>query len=394
MARSDTLQPALAGCVTALVGFAGSFAVVIQGLAAVGANGPQAASGLMAAAIAMGLAGVALSVSLRQPVSAAWSTPGAALLASTGAVAGGWPAAVGAFLIANGLLIAAGLIKPFGRAVAAIPGAIANAMLAGVLFNLCLAPVKAFVETPYAAAIVVIVWLVVVRYRRVYATPAAALAAALVIAHDAPSLALDPANIVPMPVLTWPHVTAEAVASVSLPLFLVTMASQNLPGVAVLKAYGYKPAPSLLIGITGLFGALAAPFGGHAVNLSAITAAMCASPDASPDPSRRWIAATMAGIVYVILGVVSGAAIRIASGSPILIEAVAGLALLSALGSSLHNALADTQEREAALATFIVAASGVSFYGVGGAFWGLLTGAVVLFVTRAGVSPRPPARPE
>jgi benzoate membrane transport protein len=330
MARSDTLQPALAGCVTALVGFAGSFAVVIQGLAAVGANGPQAASGLMAAAIAMGLAGVALSVSLRQPVSAAWSTPGAALLASTGAVAGGWPAAVGAFLIANGLLIAAGLIKPFGRAVAAIPGAIANAMLAGVLFNLCLAPVKAFVETPYAAAIVVIVWLVVVRYRRVYATPAAALAAALVIAHDAPSLALDPANIVPMPVLTWPHVTAEAVASVSLPLFLVTMASQNLPGVAVLKAYGYKPAPSLLIGVTGLFGALAAPFGGHAVNLSAITAAMCASPDASPDPSRRWIAATMAGIVYVILGIVSGAAIRIASGSPILIEAVAGLALLRA----------------------------------------------------------------
>ncbi len=299
MARPDPLQPILTGCVTAFVGFAGSFAVVIQGLTAAGANQAEAASGLMAAAIAMGLAGVVLSFGLKQPVSGAWSTPGAALLASTGAVAGGWPAAVGAFLIANGLLIAAGLIKPFGRAVAAIPGTLANAMLAGVLFGLCLAPIKAFVATPAAATIVIVVWLVVLRYRRVYATPAAALAAALVIAHDAPSLALSAADIAPTPMPIWPRFTVEGFASISLPLFLVTMASQNLPGVAVLKAYGYEPRPSLLIGVTGLFGALAAPFGGHAVNLSAITAAMCASPDASPDPAKRWIASATAGVVLV-----------------------------------------------------------------------------------------------
>ena len=385
-AAPSNLQPILAGCVTALVGFASSFAVVLKGLSAAGATEAQAASGLMALAIAMGLAGVALSVSLRQPISVAWSTPGAALLASTGAVAGGWPAAVGAFLTVAALLVAAGLFKPFGRAVAAIPGALANAMLAGVLFNLCLAPVKALVETPLAAGIVIVVWLIVLRYRRIYATPAAALAAALVIGHDAPSLALGAAQFAPAPLLILPQFTLEAFLSLALPLFIVTMASQNLPGVAVLKAYGYSPSPSLLIGVTGAFGALAAPFGGHAVNLSAITAAMCASPEASADPGRRWIASATAGLGYVALGLGAAAVTKVAAGSPILVEAVAGLALLSALGSALHNALSVTAEREAALATFLVAASGVSFYGVGGAFWGLLAGGAVLIVTRAGAS--------
>ena len=393
MARQDLLQPAMAGVITAFVGFAGSFAVVLEGLQAAGASADQAASGLMAAAVAMGLAGLSLSVALRQPVSAAWSTPGAALLATTGAVAGGWPAAVGAFLAANALLIAAGLVKPFGRAVAAIPAGIANAMLAGVLFGLCLSPIKAIVAEPAGAAIVIAVWLLVLRYRRVYATPAAALAAAFVIAYDAPGRALDAAHIVPIPMLVWPRFTTEALASVSLPLFIVTMASQNLPGVAVLKAYGYKPPVALLIVVTGLFGALAAPFGGHAVNLSAITAALVASPDAAPDPQRRWIASATAGAVYVLLGISAGAVLRLASGSPVLVEAVAGLALLSALGQALHNALAEPAEREAALATFLFAASGVAFYGIGGAFWGLIAGTVVLFVTRAGASLRPPRPP-
>lgn len=382
MTRSPIVQPVLAGCVTALVGFFSSFAVVVGGLTAAGANDAQAAFGLMAAAVAMGLAGLVLSVTLRQPVSSAWSTPGAALLASTGAVAGGWPAALGAFVVANALLVAAALIKPLGLAVGKIPGALANAMLAGVLFNLCLAPVKAFVAAPYAALIVIAVWLAVFRFRRIYATPAAALAAALVIAYGAPSLALDAAHIVPTPQLVWPQFTAQAIASMALPLFLVTMASQNLPGIAVLKAYGYNPPPSLLIGVTGAFGLLAAPFGSHAINLSAITAAMCASPDAAADPQRRWIASATAGALYVVMGIGAGAVMRVAAGSPILVEAVAGLALLGALGSSLHNALAEPADREAALATFLVAASGVSFYGIGGAFWGLVAGSVVLVVTR------------
>ena len=376
------------GIVTALVGFSSSFAVVLRGLSAVGASEAEAASGLMAAAIAMGLAGMALSLMFRQPVSAAWSTPGAALMAATGPVAGGWPGAVGAFLLASALLILAALIKPLGRAVASIPVTLASAMLAGVLFGLCLASVRAFSIAPGETAIVVVVWLVASRWRRLYATPAAALAAAVIVAFHAPSF--DATSIAPAPVWVWPKASLAAFVGLSLPLFIVTMASQNLPGIAVLKTYGYTPAPSKLIGVTGMFGALAAPFGCHAINLSAITAAMCASPDADPDPNRRWIASATCGAVYVGLGATAGAATRLAATAPILIEAVAGLALLGALGGSLAAALAEPQEREAAVVTFVVAASGTSFYGVGGAFWGLLAGGLMLAISRASAWPRQP----
>jgi benzoate membrane transport protein len=392
MLPRSIMQPVLMGIVTALVGFSSSFAVVLRGLSAVGANEAEAASGLMAAAIAMGLAGIVLSLALRQPVSAAWSTPGAALMAETGPVAGGWQGAVGAFLLASALLILAALIKPFGRAVGRIPASLANAMLAGVLFGLCLAPVRAFSVAPAETAAVVAVWLVASRWRRLYATPAAALAVAVIVAFHAPNF--EAASIAPTPVWTWPQASLVAFVGLSLPLFIVTMASQNLPGIAVLKTYGYTPAPSTLIGVTGMFGALAAPFGCHAINLSAITAAMCASPDADPDPDRRWIASATCGAVYVGLGATAGAATRLAATAPILIEAVAGLALLGALGGSLAGALAEPQEREAAVVTFVVAASGTSFYGVGGAFWGLLAGGLMLGLNRAGVwtrRPRPTA---
>ena len=391
MSPKQLMQPVLIGIVTALVGFSSSFAVVLRGLSAVGANEAEAASGLMAGAIAMGLAGIVLSLALRQPVSAAWSTPGAALMAATGPVAGGWPGAVGAFLLTSALLILAALIKPFGRAVGRIPATLASAMLAGVLFGLCLAPVRAFSVAPGETAVVVVVWLVASRWRRLYATPAAALAAAVIIALHAP--AFDAASIAPAPIWTTPKASLAAFVGLSLPLFIVTMASQNLTGIAVLRTYGYNPAPSTLIGVTGMFGALAAPFGCHAVNLSAITAALCASSDADPDPKRRWIASATCGAVYVGLGATAGAATRLAAAAPALIEAVAGLALLGALGGSLAGALAEPQEREAAVVTFLVAASGASFYGVGGAFWGLLAGGLMLAVNSAGVWPRPPAPP-
>jgi benzoate membrane transport protein len=388
MPQKSILQPLLMGLITALVGFSSSFAVVLRGLSAAGATQAEAASGLMAAAIGMGLAGVALSVSLKQPVSAAWSTPGAALMAATGPVAGGWPGAVGAFLLAAALLILAALVKPFGRAVGRIPGTLASAMLAGVLFGLCLAPVRSFSVAPVDTAIVVAVWLLASRWRRLYATPAAALAAAVIVAFHAPTL--DTSSVAPAPVWVWPQASLAAFIGLGLPLFIVTMASQNLPGIAVLKTYGYTPPPSTLIGVTGLFGALAAPFGCHALNLSAITAAMCASPDADPDPNKRWIASATCGAVYVALGAGAGVATRLAATAPILIEAVAGLALLGALGGSLAAALAEPQEREAAVVTFVVAASGTSFYGVGGAFWGLLAGGLMLAINRAGVWPLRP----
>jgi benzoate membrane transport protein len=394
MSKSSIIAPVSAGVVTAFVGFASSFAVILKGLTAVGATDAQAASGLMALSIGMGLAGIGLSLWYRMPISGAWSMPGAALMAATGATAGGFPAATGAFLVAGALIVAAGLVKPFGRAVAAIPAALANAMLAGILFGLCLAPIKALIDTPKAATVVIVVWLLVSRWKRLYAAPAAAIVAVIVMEFNGQGAALDWTALTPALVWTSPRLSIEAVVSIALPLFIVTMASQNLPGLAVLSAYGFKPPSGPLIATTGVFTLLAAPFGGHAVNLSAVTAAMCASPDASPDPTKRWIASLTAGVTYLIFGLLTGGVTHFVAGWPLLIEAVAGLALLNAFGSALHNALADVSEREAALATFLVSSSGVAWHGIGGAFWGLLAGGVILVITRAGASAPPtPGRP-
>jgi len=386
MPRTAFFQPVSAGVLTALVGFASSFAVVLAGLRGAGASETEAASGLFALCVAMGLAGVILSLATRMPISCAWSTPGGALLAATGAPKGGFSAAVGAFLIVGLAVVAAGLVRPLGRAVAAIPGSIANAMLAGVLFGLCLAPVKALGLEPLSAAIVLAVWILVGRWKRLFATPAAAIAAAVVIGLKAPTGGLGDGHVMPDLVFVTPQFSLDAAIGIALPLFLVTMASQNLPGLAVLATFGFKPKPGPLVAATGLFALAAAPFGGHAVNLSAITAALCASPDAAPDPSKRWIAAATAGIVYIALGLVAGIATRLVAASPVLIEAVAGLALLGAFGGALKTALADEEEREAAIVAFLFAASGQNFLHVGGAFWGLVAGGAMYALKRLTVA--------
>src|SRR5579862_574042 len=251
MPRPSILHAIVAGLVASFVGFASSFPVVLKGLTTIGASDAEAASGLMALSIAIGVAGVVLSVYTRMPISVAWSTPGGALLASTGAIPGGFPAAVGAFLIVAVLLIAAGLIKPLGKAVAAIPSPLANAMLAGVLFSLCLAPVKAMAEAPPYAAAIILTWFFIARWKRLYATPAAAIVAAAIIVaanHGAsPSLGA----VTPRALLVAPSFSLSATISVALPLFLVTMASQNIPGLAVITASGHKPNPSLLVAVTG-----------------------------------------------------------------------------------------------------------------------------------------------
>ncbi|HWT09634.1 MAG TPA: benzoate/H(+) symporter BenE family transporter, partial [Roseomonas sp.] len=232
------MQAVSAGLLAGFVGFASSFAVVLQGLVAVGASPAQAASGLMALAVAMGLAGILLSLRLRLPISVAWSTPGAALLAATAMPAGGFAEAVGAFLVCGALLTAAGLWKPLGRAVAAIPAPLANAMLAGILFTLCLAPVRAVAEQPVAGLGIVLAWAVVARINRVLAVPAAVLVAVGVIATTAP---MPTAGWMPQVEFVWPAFSVAALTGIALPLFIVTMASQNIPGLAVLSANGYRP---------------------------------------------------------------------------------------------------------------------------------------------------------
>jgi benzoate membrane transport protein len=383
MRASFSPQALAAGVLAAFVGFASSFAVIIAGLTAVGASQAEAASGLMALSISMGVCAIVLSLKTRLPISVAWSTPGAALLATTGPVAGGFSAAVGAFIVTGALIVVAGLWKPLGRAVAAIPSPLANAMLAGVLLGLCLAPVRAVAELPALGLAIVVAWAVVARIKRLYAVPVAALLTIALIAattHVAPD-ALG--SLWPTPVLVTPSFSLAAIIGIALPLFIVTMASQNIPGMAVLNANGYRPDAGRLFWSTGLFSLAAAPLGGHAVNLAAITAALCAGSDAHPDPQRRYWAAAVAGFVYILFGLVAGAATAFISASPpILIEAVAGLALLGAFGSALLAAMNAPADREAAVITFLVTASGLSFFGISGAFWGLVAGGAVLALTR------------
>lgn len=375
------------GLLTAFVGSASSFAVVLQGLKGVGATDIEAASGLMALMIATGVCAILLSLTTRLPVSIAWSTPGAALLATTGVVEGGFPVAVGAFLVCGALIVIAGLFRPLGRAVASIPAPLANAMLAGVLLGLCFAPVKAIAFNPLLGLPIVLAWIVVGSINRLLAVPAALLAFALVLAFGVELPAEGIANLtktlLPSPELVMPVFTLAGFVSIALPLFIVTMASQNIPGIAVLQVNGYAPKPGPLFATTGVFSLLSAPFGGHAVNLAAITAAMCAGPDAHPDPARRYWASTVAGVGYIVVGLLAGAVTAFVSlAPPILIQAVAGLALIGAFSGSAVAAFKESATREAAAVTFLVTASGVAFAGISGAFWGLLGGVLMLGLAR------------
>lgn len=381
--RAPSFQAVSAGVVTAIIGYGSSFAIVAQGLIGVGATPGQAASGLLALSVVMGVFGVLACLRTRMPISIAWSTPGAALLATAGVPHGGFPAAVGAFLVAAALIVAAGLWRPLGRLVSSIPQSIANGMLAGILLNLCIAPFAAIAQMPAMILPVLAVWLVVGRFARLYAVPAAVLTAAVPLVFQAMGAGGGGAALWPHLEFVRPVFDGSAIVGIALPLFLVTMASQNIPGLAVLATYGYRPTPRPIFTATGIASAVVAPFGGHMINLAAITAALCAGPDAHPQPERRYIAGIAAGAFYVVLGLVSTVAMAFVTGSsPALIEAVAGLALIGAFGQACVAGLAETEDRKATLVTLLVTASGLSVGGIGSAFWGLAAGLVVLGLDR------------
>jgi benzoate membrane transport protein len=365
----------------AFVGFGSSFAVILRGVTQAGASPAQAASGLLAVCVVTGLCGICLSLKTRMPIIIAWTTPGAALLASGPPAHGGFGYAVGAFLVCGVLIIITGLWPAMSRAVGAIPRSLASAMLGGIVFGLCLAPVLGLRDKPGFILIILAVWVIVGRLRRPLAVPAAVVVAVGLAAldlHGAGALSLRPQ-------LVWvtPRFSFSAVVSLAVPLFVVTMAGQNIPGFAVLSMNGYRPRHSLLLGATGLSSLLVAPFGSIPVNLAAITAAMCASHESHADPHRRWWASAVAGGVYVVIGLLSGLITTfIALSSPVLITAVAGIALFGALGSAVAGAAAEPSERDAAMVTFLFAASGFRILGIGGAFWGLLAGGAILAVQR------------
>ncbi|WP_350346927.1 benzoate/H(+) symporter BenE family transporter [Agromyces sp. G08B096] len=384
---SGWLRPMSAGVVSALVGFTSAFVVVLAGLAGVGASPEQAASGLLAVSVTMGLACIVLAWSTRMPITSAWSTPGAALLATTGTVDGGWPAAVGAFLVTGVLIVLTGLVPQLGALIARIPASIAQAMLAGILFQLCLGPITGLAANPLQVAPVVIVWLVALRLLPRWAAPLAFVTAAIVIAvHGASTGAsIEPAALVPHIELTAPVFTPAAVVGIALPLYLVTMASQNVPGVAVMKGLGYEVPWRRSMIVTGVGTLIGAPAGGHAINLAAISAALAAGHEAGEDRSRRWIASVTAGGVLVLLGIASTAFGALVSLAPAgVLAAVAGLALLTTFAASLRAAFVDGTEQIPAVVTFATAASGIAIAGVNAAFWALIAGLVVRSVLHLG----------
>lgn len=385
--RDLSLSSATAGFVAVLVGFTSSVAIVFQAAQAFGADAHMITSWMWALCLGMGLCSALPSLVLRQPVMVAWSTPGAAVLATAG-LAGGFSMgqAVGAFMMCAVLIVLAGASGLFERLMNRIPMAIASALLAGVLAKFGL---QAFAAAQTALPLVVLMLLTYLLGRRWlprYAVPLTLLVSVVwVVSHgqfQAGAVSLDWAR----PVFTAPEFSVQAFVSLALPLFIVTMASQNLPGVAAIRAAGYDMPISRLVTLTGLVTLVLAPFGAFALNLSAITAAICMGPEAHPDPKRRYTAAVVCGALYLAIGLVGALVTGLLIAFPReLVLAIAGLALLGTIGGGLQAALHDDRHREAALITFLVTLSGVVIAGIGSAFWAVVAGAIALFVQQYGL---------
>ncbi len=379
MRTESVLHPITAGFVAAISGFATSFALVIAGLKAVGATGQQASSGLFALCVAIGIVNIVAALWLRIPMAIAWSTPGAAVLLAASGSGIRFSDAVGAFLVSAALVVLCGLWPTLGRLMTNIPRPLASAMLAGVLFPICIAPITAVATLPLLAAPIVIVWLVLYRLAPRWAVPAAMLVAIVAIVISAGTGWLNSATIAPQLAFVGPTFSPLTILSLGLPLFLVTMAGQNVPGFVVLRTFDYDPHPRFALVSTGLGSAGAAMFGAHAINLGAITAAIMSGPESHPDKSKRWVATFTNGILYLALGLGAGVAVALVSAAPsILVTAVAGLAVLGALITSVVNAMEEPSHRITAIVTFLIVASGVVVAGIGSAFWGLIVGGIVM----------------
>lgn len=376
--------------VTAVVGFSSSFALVLTGLTAQGASTEQAASGLLVLCLAMAAGIAVLSVRYRMPITLAWSTPGAALLAGAGAGGAGWSAAIGVFLLVAALTALTGWWPWLARSLASIPLSVANAMLAGVLLPICVTAFTTLARTPLYAAPILLTWLLGYAFARRWAVPLALLAALVVVGLTLDATP-DAAALVPRLTWTWPTFDGRLLLGLGVPLFLVNIASQYAPGVAVMKTYGYTVPWRLTMLVTAAVSALGAPAGGHAVNLAAISAALAASPEAHPDPRRRWVAAVSAAGSYVVLGLLSAAAAFVLTHSPPgLVITVAALALLGPLGAALERCLTVPEDREAAVVALVATASGITLFGIGAAFWGLASGLAVRTVLRRMAARRSP----
>jgi len=388
MLKDVSLSAVVAGFIAVLVGFSSSVAIVFQAAQGLGATPAQITSWMWALGVGTGLTTIGLSLWYRQPVLTAWSTPGAALLVATHGVS--LPVATGAFLISAALITIAGASGLFERLMSRVPVAIAAALLAGVLTRFGLDAALSAHGDAFLVGLMALVFVAGRRFWPRFAVPGV-LVAGIVVAAAGGRISLAEVQWGwARPVFVMPQFTLSAAIGLGLPMFIVTMASQNLPGVAAQRAAGVTAPVSPVIATTGIATLLLAPFGSFGLNLAAITAAICMGPEAHPDPKRRYMAPVAAGVFYLLIGLGGGAVVGLMAAFPhALVVAVAGLALLGTIAGALASALAVEKHRDAAAITFLVTLSGVTLGGIGAPFWGVLAGAVALGVQHF----RAPARP-
>ncbi|MGI6902428.1 MULTISPECIES: benzoate/H(+) symporter BenE family transporter [Leclercia] len=375
-ASSLTFPTLLSGFVAVLVGYASSAAIIWQAAAAAGATAPQIAGWMTALGLGMGISTLGLSWWYKAPVLTAWSTPGAALLA-TSLQGVTLSETIGIFIFANALIVICGVSGLFARLMKIIPHSLAAAMLAGVLLRFGLQAFSNLEGHLLLCGSMLLAWLLTKAFAPRYAIVATLLVGGLVAALKGDVVTDRLTFALVMPQFIAPTFNLTTLISIGLPFFLVTMASQNAPGFATMKASGYPVAVSPLIIVTGGLALLLSPFGVYSICIAAITAAICQSPDAHPDAGKRWLAAAAAGVFYLLAGIFGGSISGLMAALPLSwIQTLAGLALLGTISGSLHQALHNEAERDAAIVTFLLTASGATLAGIGSAFWGLVAGGV------------------
>lgn len=383
--RASVISSAL---VAALVGYGSTIALVLSAAAAVGASAEQTASWVFAICLAKAAGSAFLSWTNRVPVVLAWSTPGAALIAATHGIT--MAEAVGAFVLAGGLIALTGAVRPLGRVVAQIPDGVAAGMLAGVLLPFCLKGAGAAGALPTLVFPMIAIF-ALVRLKNPALAVLAALGLGLALAFTLGGATL-PGISFPLPRLSFimPELRADVLLGLGLPLYLVTMASQNLPGFATLRAHGYTPPVRAGLVTTGVLSALSGLFGAHTTSMAAITAAICMGPDTHPDPAQRWKAGVVYAGFWAALGLFSPTILQVLGAlPPALMVALVALALLGSLMGALSGAFAAVETRFAATVTLVVTASGVAAFGIGAAFWGLVAGLAMHGLERFRPTPKP-----
>ncbi|PRD44329.1 benzoate transporter [Phyllobacterium phragmitis] len=361
--------------VAAFVGFGGTLALIIAAAQALGATQAETASWVTALCLALAASSVWLSWRYRMPIITAWSTPGLALIGAS--VGFTMQEAVGAFIVTAIAIIITGLVKPISTLVSRIPASVASGMLAGILMSFVIGAAKTLPVDPVLVLPLVALFFIIRLFNPAMAV-LTVLFAGIIFALAAGRVPELPAP--ELSTLTWisPVFRANAIIGLALPLYLVTMASQNLPGFAVLRAAGYEPPTGPCLQVTGLLSLLIAPFGAHTTNMAAISAALCTGPDAHPDAKRRWLTGPAYGLCYLIFAIFGASLVALFAVLPVvLIVLIAGLALIAPFINAMVLALKTEDERLAAIVTFAVTASGITVGGIGSAFWALVAGLAV-----------------